>query len=254
MYVKSPLRYPGGKSRAVEEILRYFPAGEQSLLAPFLGGGSVELGACLKGMRVYGYDAFEDLVVFWNWLQQDPALLGKTVRTYHPLSKERFYQLQKEIGTATGVQRAAMFFVLNRSSFSGSTLSGGMSPKHPRFNIPSIERLEAFSAPLLSVEHKDFEKSLAKHPTMLAYLDPPYWIKDNLYGVKGSMHRGFAHQKLFEILDAREKWILSYNDCEQVRTLYKKYKILEPNWSYGMGKEKKSKELLILSNDIVLPL
>ncbi|MCG8626314.1 MAG: DNA adenine methylase, partial [Proteobacteria bacterium] len=60
---KSPLRYPGGKSRAVSMILGLLPAGIKTLASPFLGGGSIELAVASHGVKVYGYDIFKPLVL-----------------------------------------------------------------------------------------------------------------------------------------------------------------------------------------------
>ena len=82
------------------------------------------------------------------------------------------------------------------------------------------------------------------------YLDPPYWIKNHLYGTNGDTHKNFDHYGLFEILDSRDKWLLSYNNCPEILELYNDYKILFPKWKYGMSTDKKSKEVLILSKDL----
>ena len=58
-------------------------------------------------------------------------------------------------------ERAAIFYVLNRSSFSGTTFSGGMSPGHPRFNAAAIERVKNFKASNIRIEMKDFRESIA---------------------------------------------------------------------------------------------
>lgn len=250
IFPKSPLRYPGGKSRAVQSIIPLIPQGTTKMLSPFLGGGSIEIAAAHSGIKVFASDAFDDLYTFWTFLLADANLLANEVAKYHPLSKTKFYELQKDIATSTGITKAAEFFVLNRSSFSGSTLSGGMSPNHPRFNEACIERLRSFKAPNLFVEKKDFQQALLDHPTLFAYLDPPYLIKNTLYGVKGDMHKGFDHEKLAQILSKRSNWILSYNDCPEVRSFYQKFHITTPAWAYGMSKDKGSKEVLIFSPDI----
>src|SRR5580698_9898000 len=67
-YSKSPLRYPGGKSRAVSQILPLLPAKPGALVSPFLGGGSVELAAAALGWHVSGFDANGALVDFWKSL------------------------------------------------------------------------------------------------------------------------------------------------------------------------------------------
>lgn len=83
------------------------------------------------------------------------------------------------------------------------------------------------------------------------YLDPPYPLKNCcLYGKNGDMHNGFDHEGLSDILHSRNNWILSYNDTTYVRGLYRGYRVVKPEWKYGMSSDKKSKEVLILSDDL----
>lgn len=247
---RSPLRYPGGKTRGVEFITQFFPKNLDKLLSPFFGGGSIELSMAAKGTVIYGYDIFSPLVEFWQCLVTHPNELADEVEKYYPLPKNKFYELQ-EIQTKfkTKLERAAVYYVLNRSSFSGATLSGGMSPDHPRFTETSIERLRNYYNPNIKIEKADFKKSLEKHPFTFTYLDPPYIIKSSLYGKKGNAHKDFDHEGLAEILRNREHWILSYNDCDEIRNLYEGFHILTPNWKYGMSNDKCSKEILIFSKD-----
>lgn len=255
--IKSPLRYPGGKSRAVKEIWKYIePLEPKTLCSPFFGGGSLEIFCAQKGIKVHGYDNFRPLVDFWRWLLKDPKKLAKNVKTYHPLTpRKKFYDLQKEhVTIKNSFQRAVMFYVLNRTSFSGSTLSGGMASggvdDNPRFTESSIKRINDFKIDNLNVKFASFKISISQHPNDLLYLDPPYLIKNKLYGNRGDLHKNFKHDALAEILKKRKKWILSYNNSKEVRELYSDYRIEEPKWSYGMSKDKKSKEVLIFSSDI----
>jgi DNA adenine methylase len=247
---RSPLRYPGGKTRGVEFITHFFPKNLDKLLSPFFGGGSIELSIAAKGTVVYGYDIFSPLVEFWQCLLTQPNELANEVEKHYPLPKEKFYELQlTQTKFKTKLERAAVYYVLNRSSFSGATLSGGMSPGHPRFTSTSIERLRNYFNPNVKIQKADFETSLKKHPFTFAYLDPPYLIKSSLYGNKGNAHRDFDHNQLANILKKREHWVLSYNDCEEIRELYAGFHILTPNWKYGMSNDKSSKEILIFSKE-----
>ena len=154
---KSPLRYPGGKSRAVKQILAMLPANLAKLCSPFVGGGSVELALASRGVEVSAYDAFLPLVNFWKMLLHDAPALARRVDEYHPLSKDAFYALQKQhINIEDKETSAAVFFVLNRSSFSGTTLSGGMSPEHPRFTKSAITKLAKFEVNHFSVDSRRF--------------------------------------------------------------------------------------------------
>lgn len=251
----SLLRYPGGKSRAVHLLAQYIPPTITEMVSPFLGGASFELAvADHLQIPVYGYDVFTPLTDFWQIATNPrylPALVEQ-VKALHPLSKEQFYELQETYDSLpTKVARAAAFYVLNRASFSGSTASGGMSPGHTRFTPSQIAKLQAFKAPHLHVKKQSFEQTLKQHPTELMYLDPPYYIKSCLYGDKGDTHRNFDHAGLAKLLLQRKgPWLLSYNDCPEIRQLYEGRPFTTPVWVYGMSANKASKEILIMSEDI----
>ena len=250
--IKSPLRYPGGKSRAVDMILGFLPRGIETLASPFFGGGSVELAAAAKGIRVFGYDLFKPLVLFWQHTLQKPGALANEVKKHYPLGRDEFYLLQKRMrdGQLSDWQLAALFYVLNRSSYSGITLSGGMSPGHPRFTESAIDRLRQFRISGLSVEIADFTDSLPKHENDFLYCDPPYANGEALYGQRGDCHVGFDHVELANILLKREGWILSYNDCAMIRSMYQGHAFHPVEWTYGMNNDKQSNEVLILSKDL----
>lgn len=247
---KSPLRYPGGKTRAVQIIDRFIPKDLKTLISPFFGGGSLELFLANKGIKILGFDIFQPLVDFWQVLLNSAEELANEVIKYLPLSRDNFYKLQKlQFENLSKIEKATIFYVLNRCSYSGSTLSGGMSPGHPRFTKSSIERLYNFSNPNITVEKMDFKESLIQYQNVFTYLDPPYLIKNSLYGKNGDTHKDFDHDSLSDILSKRDKWILSYNDCPEIRKKYNKYQIINPIWKYGMSNNKISNEVLIFSKD-----
>jgi len=276
---RTPLRYPGGKSRAVKKILPYIPENCKELCAPFFGGGSVELAVADRGATVYGYDVFEPVVWFWKALLDTPeelASLADSYRKYHSdfileetktlpkrkvkgLLKEDFVKfrnyLRKEKNFS--LENAAKFYAINKSSFSGATFSGGYSKRaaYARFTDGSIKKIKNYEVNNLTVEHASFEQSILKHPNAFLYCDPPYLLekgKNNLYGDKGSTHQGFNHDLLHEILSNRDKWVLSYNDSPKVRKMYSKHEIIKLSWSYGMNDKNKrdkdsSSEILIIA-------
>jgi len=82
MTIKTPLRYPGGKSRAVKVILPLIPEDCGELCSPFLGGGSIEIAASQRGMKVYGYDVFVPLVWFWEEILTRPDKVSNKARSY----------------------------------------------------------------------------------------------------------------------------------------------------------------------------
>lgn len=248
--VKSPLRYPGGKSRAVNQIMGLIPRDLESICSPFVGGGSIELACASRGIEVHAYDAFEPLVEFWQVALEDAALLARGVSKHYRLSRTEFYALQKQFyDIDERFERAAAFYALNRASYSGTTLSGGMSPGHPRFTESSIERLRNFEIDNFNVKLADFTESIPAHSDDFMYLDPPYANGEKLYGDSGNMHHEFDHEALADLIRSRDGWILSYNDCDKVRSLYDGFTFQDVDWAYGMANNRASNEVLILSDD-----
>ncbi len=223
------------------------------LVSPFLGGGSIELACAAQGVTVHAYDMFKPLVAFWKFLLRDPEALAEQVQQHYPLTvRDDFYALQRRHQDLEDDRQAVLFFVLNRASFSGTTLSGGCSDQSitGRFTQSSIDRVRHFPADKirdrLTVAVEDFATSLDRHPGAFAYLDPPYLIPSSLYGDRGSTHKGFDHERLARILGDRTGWVLSYNDHPVIRDLYAGFEIIAPEWSYGMGNSKTSREILVI--------
>ena len=84
-------------------------------------------------------------------------------------------------------------------------------------------------------------------------MDPPYRLEgkpENLYGDKGSTHRKFDHDELFEMLKDRPNWLISYGEHPEILKRYADFPVAFPEWNYAMSKDKSSREVLILSKDL----
>ena len=167
-----------------------------------------------------------------------------------------FKSLQEKIkdGDFTDdMELATLFFVINRCSFSGATLSGGFSASaaRDRFTPSSVHRVESFSNPHLEVSCGNafdiLQEDLSSYD--LIFLDPPYKLDDSfLYGVQGDTHRGFNHQEFADLVrrvGKDNKILLTYNDSSDIREMYSGFRIDKAQWSYGMNASKKSSEVII---------
>jgi DNA adenine methylase len=118
---KSPLRYPGGKTRAIKILEKYIQRFKcKKILSPFFGGGSFELYLYDNGYQVWGNDLFKPLYTFWKTIQTLPELVIEAVRKQMPVSKEHFYALRKSIETHTltdPVDIAAAYYIINRTYY-----------------------------------------------------------------------------------------------------------------------------------------
>ena len=124
-FLKSPLRYPGGKSRAIKILMPFFPKDFDELAEPFFGGGSVGLYLAQNfGLKqIFANDLNTDLYCFWQTLKtQNKALIDEIKRTRqtHTNGRELYEKLLARRGeNLSDFQRAVDFFVLNRITFSG---------------------------------------------------------------------------------------------------------------------------------------
>ena len=82
--LKTPLRYPGGKSRACVKMDQYFPDLREyaEFREPFLGGGSVAIHVSKKypHLKITVNDLYEPLINFWTQLQQFGGELTQVIK------------------------------------------------------------------------------------------------------------------------------------------------------------------------------
>jgi len=253
---KSPLRYPGGKTRAITILDQYLTAHyptKKTLLSPFVGGGSFELYLTTKGYQIRANDLFKPLYTFWQTVKETPEDIKDAVESVMPITKEYFLELRHSIETMTDpLEIAAAYYIINRCSFSGSTFCGGFSKEAStgRLNESSLKTLLNTNLENVTFSNLDCKEFLTQNPETtdtVIYADPPYYISSYIYGKDGDMHEGFDHTSFATNIKQRRDWIISYNDCPYIRDLYKDCRIEKVTWSYGMDNGKKgSSEIVIL--------
>jgi len=260
--IRSPLRYPGGKSRAVELIAKLLPEFDE-FREPFLGGGSVFLYAKQRypSKRFWVNDLYLELFKFWEMSQKDvDSLISKIYewRNQFPVGKDLYKFLNSNLERFNDLERAAAFFIYNRITFSGTSLSGGFS-EHAftgRFTESSIQRLSQFAKVIneARITNLDYEALVkAEGKNVFIFLDPPYYsaTKSALYGKNGNMHKSFDHINFAETMRlCKHKWLITYDDSNYIRNLFSFANIIPWDLTYGMrnvtrGSDQKGKELFI---------
>lgn len=260
--IRSPLRYPGGKSRAVELIAKLLPEFDE-FREPFLGGGSVFLYAKQRypNKRFWVNDLYLELFKFWEMSQKDvDSLISKIYewRNQFPVGKDLYKFLNSNLERFNDLERAVAFFIYNRITFSGTSLSGGFS-EHAftgRFTESSIQRLSQFAKVIKEarITNLDYEALVkAEGKNVFIFLDPPYYsaTKSALYGKNGNMHKSFDHINFAETMRlCKHKWLITYDDSNYIRNLFSFANIIPWDLTYGMrnvtrGSDQKGKELFI---------
>lgn len=265
MKYTTPLRYPGGKSRAIKFLSQHLPKIE-SYREPFLGGGSMALYVTqtYPNTDVWVNDLYYPLYAFWVTLRDHGQQLCDDLR-----------ELKTELGESYDAHRMAFddakdklnndlyesgfnFYVANKCSFSGLTANSSFSKQASRanFTFRGIDKLPALSELIQGwrITNQSYEELLYGRNAFV-FLDPPYAIKDNLYGNKGDMHKSFDHKLFAAYACASEnKCMITYNSELFIKDRFPDWYQKDWDLTYTMRSsgtytkdQKKRKELLLLN-------
>ncbi len=257
--IKSPLRYPGGKTKAINKILPFIPSSFSEYREPFLGGGSVFLAVKQRNpdamFRIN--DLNSDVYCFWSVLKDRPArLISAITEIRNNFDDGKTLHLRLAHSRPLGVfGRALRYYLLNRITYSGIADSGGSRESfEKRFTLSKILGLYSLAELLKNVKitNESYEQLLsAPGGNVFIFLDPPYWSarKSSLYGENGNLNKFFDHKKFAEnIRKCPHKWLITCDDSDVIRELFSFAKIYPWELKYN-GLNKKSaiigKELFI---------
>lgn len=270
--IKSPLRYPGGKSRAIQQMKDLLPTEFDEYREPFVGGGSffIYLRQKRPDLRIWINDLNPELYYFWKYAQIDSNQLARElmiIKKQNQNGQALFSELLNvQASSLTELERALRFFVLNRITFSGVVESGGYSQLafETRFTDSSIDRVSRLG-PLLEgikITQLDYRHLLQEGDrSVFTFLDPPYFkaTKSRLYGKNGVLHTTFNHEEFAqEMKECKHSWLITYDDSPEIRKNFVYANVYEWQLQYGMnnykqGKAEKGSELFITNYEPSLP-
>lgn len=267
----TPLRYPGGKGKFAPFVKKLMENNNLNgdYLEPYAGGAGVALdllfsGYC-KNIHINDYDIavfnfwksiIEDTDCFLKLIFDTPVTMEEWHKQKHILSNPDEYS-QLEQGFAT--------FFLNRTNRSGILKGGVIGGKNQngnykldvRFNkinlSKRIEKIGKFKDHI-KIHNFDALNLLQEVDTLLPensliYLDPPYYVKGQ--GLYRNFYVHDNHVQIREALDKiQTKWIVSYDNCSEIKEIYKGYRQEDYNLNYSAYFKVKGSEVMIYCNSI----
>lgn len=256
----SPLMYVGGKTKKAKtfseiaeehfDLLWY-----NRLISPFCGGCSFEIYMANKYvMNVVCCDNDKRLIHFWTNMKYNRQNLIEKSKELLPVNREKYTEYyNKSFEDIRSIDIASLYYIMNRVSYCGkmTNVNDYRRSLFEETTPEKIDNLNNFNIDGLVFEYRDYFSTINEyknHERTIFYLDPPYYIEANyLYGKEGSSHRSFNHIDLCELLKSSNiNFILSYNDCPEIREMYKDYLIIDILFKYGIGKNQFKNELLII--------
>jgi DNA adenine methylase len=275
MRASSPLRYPGGKSALaglLADIRKLNGLGNRAIAEPFSGGAGASLTLLYleEAHKIYINDADPAIYDFW-WTVTNRSrpfinMLSRTPVTIGEWRRQR--DLYRNTRHVSRLRRGFSAFFLNRCNHSGIITNGGpiggIAQSGPwklnaRFNRAGLrERCEKVAEyrERIRVSCDDgvhFIQTLDPESSFF-FIDPPYFKKGPmlyLNALDGDYHRRLAAQ-LKTMRNAA--WVLTYDDCAEVRQMYRGWAALRPfSLRYAAAERRPGKEILITPKWIRLP-
>ena len=279
--LKTPLRYPGGKSKAIKTLSKWYPKTISEYREPFIGGGSIAIDVTKSNpdMPIWINDLYVPLYNFWVQLRDRGDELSERVREEKQntldegdkekvtvKAKELFNKYKEEIDKYTDLERAVAFFIMNKCSFSGLTENSTFSQtaSNSNFSLVGADKLKEFSKlikhwKITNIDYSEVMSADGSDNTFI-FLDPPYDIKDFLYGKNREMHKSFDHNLFAEnVYKCKYNFMITYNVNHRLMQLYSNYELNFWNLRYSMahrgekGTEDNVKQELLITNYNINP-
>ena len=193
--LKTPLRYPGGKSKAIKTLSQWYPKVITEYREPFIGGGSIAIDVTKANpdIPVWINDLYVPLYNFWVQLRDRGQDLSESVREQKEkmlesgtqeekdkFAKELFNQYASEIDSYDNFQKAVAFFIMNKCSYSGLTENSTFSrtAANANFSLVGADKLAQFSEviknwKITNIDYSEVMNADGPENTFV-FLDPPY--------------------------------------------------------------------------------
>ncbi|MGD9587559.1 MAG: DNA adenine methylase [Pyrinomonadaceae bacterium] len=275
MKTNSPLRYPGGKA-SLTDLIRSIRdlngLNGTDVAEPFAGGAGASLSLLYSAetRQIWLNDADPAIFDFWWSLihRSDEFVrkLNDTPVTVDEWNRQRQTYLSKK--KVSRLERGFSAFFLNRCNRSGVIINGGPIGGYEqagdwkidvRFNKNAlVERCEKVAEYKGRIEVSnqdgiDFIQDLDLDQVTL-FIDPPYYSKGKLLYL--NLLTKDYHERLAKLLRSMqdESWILSYDDCPEIRQLYDQWANVRPfSLRYTAAQKRSGHELLITPKWLALP-
>ena len=246
--------------------------GDRAIAEPFAGGAGASLTLLYleETREIYVNDADPAIHDFWwslvNRTEAFVAMLSKTRVCMAQWRRQR--DVYRKRNRVSRLRRGFSAFFLNRCNRSGIIMNGGpiggvkQAGKwklNARFNKPELRRRCEKVAEYRDRVHAscrdgiEFIRNLNAESTFF-FIDPPYFVKGKtLYlNVLDEEYHIALSTQLKSMSDTA--WVLTYDDCPEIRRLYRGWATIRPfSLRYAAAERRSGKEVLITPKWIRLP-
>ncbi len=244
--LKSPIWWVGGKSKLKKEIISLFP--EHKHYVEVFGGWLSVFFAKEPSKLETVNDINNDLINLYKVIKEYPQSLSHYLNLL-VVSRVVFNNIKlKKYTPRNHIEKAAYFYYVISQSFGSKGSHFAMNSKSwrkPKNLWKSFTKwAERFK--FVTIENMSFDMLIQKYdkPEVFFYLDPPYFDYEDYYawGFKKSQHRLLRDT----LKNIEWKFLLSYNDCPEIRELYKDFNIKSSKEiAYTLGGSTKNRRKIV---------
>lgn len=242
--MNSFIGWVGGKNHLKKHIIPLIPEDTERYIEVCGGAGWILFGKDTpKGQMEVFNDVDSNLINLYLQIKNNTIALRDEIDWIQ--SRELFSIYRQEIENKlplTDLQRAARYLYIIKCSFGSAKSSFATATKNTNNIINQLPRYKERLKKVI-IENRDFEPLIKTYDRQKAlfYVDPPYVETEKYYQAK---FKRPDHYRLNTILKGiKGRFILSYNDCDIVRELYKDYNIISINRRNLLCAKKKNKEI-----------
>ncbi|EPB4340051.1 DNA adenine methylase [Enterobacter kobei] len=273
----SPLRYPGGKAPFAPFIAKIMDKNSVlggHYLEPYAGGAGVALSLLFNGQaeHIHINDADPAVYAFWKAVVEHSSELLYLLETT-PITIEEWFKWRsvlREESNVNLVEKGFATLFMNRTNRSGILKAGviggikqdgnyKLDARFKKENISERIKLIAKHAGRISVYCEDSLQLLQRCKEIMPlksmiYLDPPYYIKG-----KGLYRNYYEHEDHVAIANLIQNesfewpWIVSYDNTEEICSMYKMSKSLSYGLNYTAQRRYVGNEVMFFKKDLIVP-
>ena len=271
----TPLRYPGGKTRLSNFMRFVFKDNNligEHYIEPYAGGAGVAFHLLHSGYtsHIHINDINKPLYSFWHSVLHDTdnicRLINDTPVDIHTWHKQK--EIQNHPNENSILKLGFSTFFLNRTNYSGIINGGVIGGKNQegtwkldaRYNktdlISRIEKISRYNDQI-SIYNLDASKFIISvipklPPQSFIYFDPPYYNKgSDLYQ---NYYDHNDHLQISSLLKTlRQKWIVSYDNVQEIQEIYHHYRNMTYELSYSAAEHYRGAEIMFFSDNLQIP-
>ena len=241
------LKWVGGKRQLLSEIVPMIDNKCSTYVEPFVGGGAVLFR--LQPQKAVINDYNQELINVYRTVRDHLDDLIEVLQIHAKKNTSDYYYevraLDREdsFKKMSDIEKAARIIYLNKTCYNGlyrvNSLGQFNSPygryKNPKIvNEPVLRAISKyFNSNEIKILNGDYKEALKNlDVSSFVYLDPPYMPISSSSSFTGYTEGGFGYERQIELKIECDKltqqgikFLQSNSDCEEIRELYKNYKI-----------------------------